>query len=170
MVLVVGSDLDAMNTQGFRQPRPPRLIALDLARPVTYPPDVWVEADAADALRGLLTALPGEPRAAWWARPAGRSAHAGPEVDFLAAFESGLPPDAVVVADMCIPGYWYAAFGTVAAARGLAYPVGWGTLGFGFPRRSGLRCPAGPRWRWSGTAGSSTPAASSPPLPRNGSR
>jgi hypothetical protein len=30
VVLVVGSDLDAMNTQGFRQPVPPRLLSLDL--------------------------------------------------------------------------------------------------------------------------------------------
>ena len=34
LVLVLGSDLDAMNTQGFRQPRPPRLVTVDLAEPV----------------------------------------------------------------------------------------------------------------------------------------
>jgi len=136
-VLVVGSDLDAMNTQGFRQPRPPRLIAVDVAEPVTYPPDVWVPADAAVALRGLLAALPPDSRSSWWTRPEGRSAYAGPEVAFLEALESALPPDAVVVADMCIPGYWYAGFGRVAAPRGLAYPVGWGTLGFGFPASLG---------------------------------
>jgi acetolactate synthase-1/2/3 large subunit len=34
---------------------------------------------------------------------------------------------------MCVPGYWYGGFGRVARPRGLAYPVGWGTLGFGFP-------------------------------------
>jgi len=39
----------------------------------------------------------------------------------------------VVVADMCVPGYWYGGFGRVGRPRGLAYPVGWGTLGFGFP-------------------------------------
>jgi thiamine pyrophosphate-dependent acetolactate synthase large subunit-like protein len=136
-VLVVGSDLDAMNTQGFRQPRPPRLVTIDVAEPMTYPPDEWVAADAAAALRALLDRLPGEERAPWWSRPAGRSAYAGPETEFLDALESALPPDAVVVADMCIPGYWFGAFGRVGAPRGLAYPVGWGTLGFGFPAALG---------------------------------
>jgi len=47
VVLCVGSDLDAMNTQGFRQPQPPALVTVDLAEPVNYPPDVWVRASSA---------------------------------------------------------------------------------------------------------------------------
>jgi len=43
-----------------------------------------------------------------------------------------------VVADMCVPGYWYGGFGRVGRPRGLAYPVGWGTLGFGFPAGLGV--------------------------------
>ena len=38
---------------------------------------------------------------------------------------------------MCVAGYWYGAFGRVQQPRGLAYPVGWGTLGFGFPASLG---------------------------------
>ena len=34
---------------------------------------------------------------------------------------------------MCVAGYWYGGSGRVRQPRGLAYPVGWGTLGFGFP-------------------------------------
>ena len=137
VVLVVGSDLDGMNTQGFRQPRPPHLLTIDLAEPVTYPPDEWVAADAAVALGEVLAQLPAGSRAPWWTRPAGRASYAGPETEFLDAFEAALPPEAVVVADMCIPGYWYGAFGRVGSPRGLAYPVGWGTLGFGFPAALG---------------------------------
>ena len=133
LVVVVGSDLDAMNTQGFRQPRPPRLVAVDLVRPVTYPPDVWVEADARDGLRLLLDAA-GERREPWATVPQRRLT--GAEGDFVHAVEAALPEDAVVVADMCVAGYWYGAFGRVGA-RGLAYPVGWGTLGFGFPAALG---------------------------------
>ena len=44
-----------------------------------------------------------------------------------------LPEDAVVVADMCIPGYWLAGFHTPAAPRRLQIPLGWGTLGYAFP-------------------------------------
>jgi acetolactate synthase-1/2/3 large subunit len=38
---------------------------------------------------------------------------------------------------MCIPGYWLAGFHRVSAPRKLAYPMGWGTLGFGFPASIG---------------------------------
>ena len=137
VVLVVGSDLDAMNTQGFRQPRPPQLLSIDLVEPVTYPADVWVKADAREGLEVLAEALPDPGRRTWFDRPAGRAAYAGPETAFLDALEQALPRDAVVVADMCVPGYWYGGFGRVARPRGLAYPVGWGTLGFGFPAALG---------------------------------
>ncbi len=133
LVLVLGSDMDAMNTQGFRQPRPPTVLTVDLAEPVNLVPDVHVRADVGEGLRALLDGLPAGPRDCWFVRPAGRSSYAGPETTFLDELESGLPDDAVVVADMCVPGYWYGGFGRVGRPRGLAYPVGWGTLGFGFP-------------------------------------
>jgi thiamine pyrophosphate-dependent acetolactate synthase large subunit-like protein len=136
-VVVLGSDLDAMNTQGFRQPQPRSVVVVDLAEPVNVRADAWVQSDVATALARLVAALPGEPRAPWFERPAGRSAYRGPETDFLDALEAALPDDAVVVADMCVPGYWYGGFGRVAQPRGLAYPVGWGTLGFGFPASLG---------------------------------
>ena len=132
VVLVVGSDLDAMNTQGFRQPQPPTLVTVDLAEPVNYPPDVLLQADAKEALSRLLEELPDEQRERWWSPPGER-----PGMPFLSALESALPDDAVVVADMCVAGYWYGGFGRVPRPRGLAYPVGWGTLGFGFPASLG---------------------------------
>lgn len=137
LVLCVGSDLDAMNTQGFRQPRPPRLVTVDLAEPVNYPPDVWVPADAREVLTALVDALPASAREPWWTPPGDRSALAGRETAFLDAIEGALPGDAVVVADMCVAGYWYGGYGQVRQPRGLAYPVGWGTLGFGFPASLG---------------------------------
>ena len=131
LVLVLGSDLDAMNTQGFRQPRPPVVVTVDLADPVNVVPDVHLRDDVGRVLPGLLADLP--QREPWWQRPPGREVCAGPETAFLDALEAGLPADAVVVADMCVAGYWYGGFGRVQQPRGLAYPVGWGTLGFGFP-------------------------------------
>ncbi len=137
VVLVLGSDLDAMNTQGFRQPRPPVVVTVDLADPVNVAPEVHLAGDVAATLTQLLPHLPAG-RSPWWVRPPGRELHAGPETDFLDALESGLPDDAVVVADMCVAGYWYGGFGRVRQPRGLAYPVGWGTLGFGFPAGLGV--------------------------------
>lgn len=136
-VVVLGSDLDAMNTQGFRQPRPPVLVEVDLRRPVNSDPDVWLQDDVASALSGLVAALPQQPRDPWFVRPPGRETYAGQETAFLDALETALPEDAVVVADMCVAGYWYGGFGRVSQPRGLAYPVGWGTLGFGFPASLG---------------------------------
>ena len=133
LVIVVGSDLDGMNTQGFRQPRPPWVVTVDPVHPVNLEPDVHVPLDAVAGLTVLFENLPSEHRAPWFTRPPGREVYEGPETAFLDAFESGLTEDTVVVADMCIPGYWYGGFGRVGGPRGLAYPVGWGTLGFGFP-------------------------------------
>jgi acetolactate synthase-1/2/3 large subunit len=137
-VLVLGSDLDAMNTQGFRQPRPRHLYVVDLAQPVNVEPDHWLPHHVGIALRWLLQSLPDDlQRAPWFSRPPGREAYAGPATAFLDALEAALPDDAVVVADMCVAGYWYGGFGRVQQPRGLAYPVGWGTLGFGFPASLG---------------------------------
>ncbi len=134
-VLVLGSDLDAMNTQGFRQPRPPWVATVDLAEPVNLVPDLHVALPVGVALEALLAALPETPREPWADRPVREVA--GQEGAFLDALEGGLAADTVVVADMCVAGYWYGGYGRVGAARGLAYPVGWGTLGFGFPAALG---------------------------------
>src|SRR5205807_5696381 len=56
---------------------------------------------------------------------------------FLEIIERVLPPEAIVVADMCIPGYWLGGYWPVPLPRKLAYPMGWGTLGFGFPASLG---------------------------------
>ena len=47
------------------------------------------------------------------------------------------PTTAIVVADMCIPGYWLAGFHTPAHPRRLQIPLGWGTLGYAFPAALG---------------------------------
>ncbi len=138
LVLVLGSDLDAMNTQGFRKSRPPRLITVDLVEPVSEPPDHWVRGDVAAVLAELAEQLVRiGPRTPWFGRPAGRSSHGGSRdrIAFLDAFEAGLPPDTVVVADRCVAGSWYAGFGRVECPRGLAFPAG--SLSFGLPAALG---------------------------------
>ena len=138
-VIVAGSDLDAMNTQGFRQPQPRTVYVVDLVEPVNVRANHWLPVPTGVALSWLAQELEEDhpARAPWFQRPAGRELYSGPETAFLDALESALPEDAVVVADMCVAGYWYGGFGRVAQARGLAYPVGWGTLGFGFPASLG---------------------------------
>jgi thiamine pyrophosphate-dependent acetolactate synthase large subunit-like protein len=145
-VIAIGSDLDAMMTQGWTQPQPPHLVCVnvdaeDAAK--NYLPDAVLEADAAEAATVLADRV--EPRGGLEAL--GRRLHelrsrvrAGLEpeaVEFLDTFAAAVPDHAVVVCDMCIPGYWLGAFHQPAAPRGLSYPLGWGTLGCAFPQSLG---------------------------------
>jgi thiamine pyrophosphate-dependent acetolactate synthase large subunit-like protein len=149
VVVAIGTDLDAMMTQGWKQPQPPHLVAINVDPAdgsKNYRPDVLLEADAAGATRALaerlgerggldslarrVRALNSEVRSEF--------AASDPEaMGFLAAIENALPEDAVVVSDMCIPGYWIGGFHRTPAPRKLSYPLGWGTLGCAFPQGLG---------------------------------
>ena len=148
-VIAIGSDLDGMMTQNWAMPAPPRLVAInvdaaDAAK--SYRPDVTLVGDA----RVLTGAL------AEQVRPRGGLADLQRRLELLAQrvrravadddeqaarlleiMRTVLPADAIVLADMCIPGYWLGGFHAVPAPRKLAYPVGWGTLGFAFPASLG---------------------------------
>jgi len=76
------------------------------------------------------------------------------EMKFLSVFAEAVPEGAVVVADMCIAGYWLGALHPVSGPRKLAYPMGWGTLGYGFPLSIGSALAgAGPVVSVSGDGG-----------------
>ena len=152
VVVAVGSDLDGMMTQGWKMPQPPHLVALNVDptdASKNYRPDVVIEADAARTARARGPA--GRARRARRARARlkelGRTVRARitdeePEASaFLDAIELALPDDAIVVCDMCIPGYWLGGFHRTPAPRKLSYPLGWA--------RSGARSPrdSAPRWR-----------------------
>jgi acetolactate synthase-1/2/3 large subunit len=140
-VVAVGSDLDGMSTQNWLHPQPPVLVAInvdpaDAAK--NYDPDVVIEGDA--GLAADLAARLDGPRDPWVDLDGlRRSALEALRRDFPAElrFLETVPEDAVVFADMCIPGYWLAGFRRVRAPRRLAYPMGWGTLGFAFPAALG---------------------------------
>jgi thiamine pyrophosphate-dependent acetolactate synthase large subunit-like protein len=148
-VVAIGTDFDGMMTQGWKQPKPPHLIAVnvdpaDAAK--NYLPDVLVEADAAEATgalaerigeRGGLEALAQRLRTLNGATRAALADSDPEALAFLQAVERALPDDAMVVCDMCIPGYWLGSFHRTPAPRKLAYPLGWGTLGCAFPQGLG---------------------------------
>jgi acetolactate synthase-1/2/3 large subunit len=149
VVIAIGTDLDGMMTQNWAMPAPPRLLAInvdpdDAAK--NYRPDVTLVGDAQTvtaALAERVRARPGlavlQERLAGLARRVRRAvAEDDPEAaTFLEIMRTGLPPNAILVADMCIPGYWLGGFHAPPAPRKLAYPVGWGTLGFAFPASLG---------------------------------
>lgn len=148
-MLVVGSDLDGMNTQGWRLPLPrPRVVINvaneDLRR--NYAAQVPIESDAKAALEALVPKLKAErrtgaKRVAQARKAAQRSLRASKEFRqpyaFVERLGTAVPDDAMLVADMAIPGYWAAAYFPASGPRTFAYPLGWGTLGFAFPAAIG---------------------------------
>ena len=165
-VLTIGSDLDGMATQNWAQPQPPRLVAVNVDpadATKSYRASLVVAGDARLACADLAERLPTRDglaalqsrldalRAEVRADLAAEHPH---EVAFLDAVAGALPPEAVVFADMCIPGYWLAGFHAVPAPRRFAYPMGWGTLGFAFPAALGAAAAAaGPVVSVSGDGG-----------------
>ena len=146
LVVAVGSDLDGMMTQNFAQPQPPHLLALnvdaaDAAK--NYAADVVVEGDVARTAQALADELPGRAHpppslTALRSKTLDRLREDEPEgTAFLAEMDEALDQSTAVFADMCIPGYWLASMHPFARPRRLAYPVGWGTLGFAFPASIG---------------------------------
>ena len=166
VVVAIGSDLDGMMTQAWKQPQPPHLVAINVDptdASKNYRPDVVVEADAAKATsalaerlgeRGGLDSLQRRVRDLNRAVRE-RLTREEPEASaFLDVVEGALPDDAVVVCDMCIPGYWLGGFHRTPAPRKFSYPLGWGTLGCAFPQGLGAAlAEAGPAVSVSGDGG-----------------
>jgi thiamine pyrophosphate-dependent acetolactate synthase large subunit-like protein len=156
VVVAVGSDFDGTMTQNWAMPAPPALIAInvdaaDAAK--AYSPDLVLEGDARRTVERLAGAL-AEPRSARPERDVATTARElgsirtelrrrldeeEPDaVAFLKDLEHGVGSEVAIAADMCIAGYWIGAAHRVPAPRRLAYPIGWGTLGFAFPAAIGM--------------------------------
>jgi len=165
-VIAIGTDLDGMMTQSWKQPQPPHLIAVNVDpadASKNYLPDLLIESDAATATEALAERVPERSgldalgtrlrdlNAAVRAELAETDAEA---LGFIEAIERAVPDDGIVVCDMCIPGYWLGGFHRTPAPRKLAYPLGWGTLGCGFPQGVGAAIAgAGPVVSVSGDGG-----------------
>ena len=177
-MLAVGSDLDGMMTQNWRQPQPPRS-----SRSTSTPPtrrrttraDVRRRAatratacERCSRARAARTREPvGRPRArcasARWARL--RAEHPA-EIALPRRVRRGACPTRRSSSPTCAsPATGSAGLGRVPAPRRLQYPMGWGTLGYAFPPSLGaaLRRRAARSSRSPATAASSSPAASWPP-------
>jgi acetolactate synthase-1/2/3 large subunit len=151
LVISVGSDLDGVQTQNFAMPQPPRMIAINLdAADATknYRADVVLDWFADDSCGDLAAMVRPRGTDGLAERLRGVRADACGQLDaralrFLDAVGFALPEDGIVVADMCIPGYWLAGFHTPPAPRRLQIPLGWGTLGYAFPAALGAALAGG---------------------------
>ncbi|WUV12231.1 thiamine pyrophosphate-binding protein [Amycolatopsis sp. NBC_01488] len=147
VVLAIGTDFDGLMTQNWRMPKPRKLVAVnvdadDAAK--NYPPDLTLVGDARAIVERLLPKeRPGLDDITLRLAGIGRRVRQRirdeePQAyDFLSTLDEVLPTDAVLVSDMCVAGYWVGGFHRVRAPRKLAYPMGWGTLGYGFPASLG---------------------------------
>jgi acetolactate synthase-1/2/3 large subunit len=150
LVVGIGTDFDGVMTQNWLMPQPPRLVCINVDAAdasKNYAADVTLVGDAREVTEQLADAVGARQDAeAMLARleqvragvAAAVLADDAEAAGFLAVMDRALPPDAVVVADMCIPGYWLAGYRRVPRPRALAYPMGWGTLGFAFPASLGV--------------------------------
>lgn len=142
---IIGSDLDGMDTQGWRIPLPrPRVsintVAEDARR--NYASDVVVEADALLTLEAMLPELPvnkaqGARRVAEVHKAVDASLRAHKDFAapwrFVRELASAFPKNGFLVADMAIAGYWAAGYFAAPEPRCFAFPLGWGSLGYGLP-------------------------------------
>ena len=152
LVISVGSDLDGVQTQNFAMPQPPRMVAVNIDpadATKNYRADAVLGGLAADRLAELTAAIP-ERDGAEALKAMRRSVRADAcgaldsrALRFLDAIRFAIPDDGIVVADMCIPGYWLAGFHTPSAPRRLQIPLGWGTLGYAFPAALGASLAGG---------------------------
>jgi acetolactate synthase-1/2/3 large subunit len=148
--IAIGSDLDYMNTMGWKLPLPSPITAINVdATDATknYDVEQVIPFDADDAPYTLRDV---QERAPWFGDLAAlgktirerlrATRDTADAITFLESTEAALPDDTTVFADMCITGYWLAGHYAVHRARGLHYPMGWGTLGWAFPASIGAAC------------------------------
>jgi acetolactate synthase-1/2/3 large subunit len=166
LVIAIGSDLDGTSTQNWAQPQPRRMLAINVDADdamKNYTPDVVLVGDARVVTQALVDQLPENSgvsalaahleqlREQTWLRLDDEEPRA---TEFLRSVARALPDDAVVVCDMCIPGYWLGGFYRPPAPRRLLYPLGWGTLGCAFPQALGASLAGrGPTVSFSGDGG-----------------
>lgn len=148
VLLVLGSDLDGMLTKNAALRLPPVIVDVNLLageRSFGYDGVVPVRGDVGEVVERLTATT--RPRPAGPSdelpdviRRAQAALDADPRLGNARAFVASLQrvaADAVIVADMCIPGYWLGHYVQPSRVRRLQYPVGWGTLGYALPAAVG---------------------------------
>ena len=150
LVIAIGTDFDGMMTQNWLMPQPPRLVCVnvdpdDAAK--NYAADVTLVGDAREVTQRLAAAVATREAAeVTLARleqvRAGVAASVLADDADAAALSGRDGPRAARTTPWwwptcASPGYWLAGYRRVPRPRALAYPMGWGTLGFAFPASLG---------------------------------
>ena len=152
-VLAIGSNFSGTITQNWAMPAPEQLVSVNiLSEHRGYEPEIALVGDAsaissrlAELAEGTRVASDRELEAVQASlrelrdRALARLRREDPEaMALIADLEQAVAPETPVAVDMCIPGYWIGAVMAFSEPSRLAYPIGWGTLGFGFPASIGM--------------------------------
>jgi acetolactate synthase-1/2/3 large subunit len=148
VVVAIGTNFSGTITQNWAMPAPPHLITINiLAESRGYAPEIALVGEATAVTRRLCEQLGPEQDCTSVERSLQalhrrvderlhrEDSQALAIIDDLAA---AVPADVPVAVDMCIAGYWVGATRTFSQPARLAYPIGWGTLGFAFPASIGM--------------------------------
>ena len=146
-LIVIGSQLDGMNTKNWNIPFPKSIVVID-ADPTVVLRNVSAQVVIQTAkLSSALTQLGQLKALSKWADVSAlnqkvRSRLITQEksargIALVAAIEDNWPKDGAIVCDMAVVGYWTGVYAKQPRPRRLSYPVGWGTLGFGLPAAIG---------------------------------
>jgi acetolactate synthase-1/2/3 large subunit len=148
-VIAIGTDFDGVMTQNWTMQAPPVLVAINVDRDdasKNYKADVTIVGDALPATAALsrrtsprdgLDALGDRMQALSATVRESVKAYDEHALQFLDDMGTVVSDDSFIAVDMCIPGYWLGGFHAMSKPRRFAYPLGWGTLGFGFPASLG---------------------------------
>ncbi|MGE3805111.1 MAG: thiamine pyrophosphate-binding protein [Gemmataceae bacterium] len=140
-LLSLGCRFSQVATAGWKVPVPAELVQIDVDKSELgrhYPVAMGVHADANQALRMLLAALPVEPRQPWAELPE-KPPWRLTGIDLLGALRRVLPRDAIVVADVTRLAYIMLAQFPVYEPRTFLHPAGFISMGFGLPAALGAK-------------------------------
>ena len=104
-----------------------------------YRVTLGVQADAREALNGLLGLLPLEPRKPWAKIEQSREPWRLPGIDLIGPMRRVLPRDAIVAADITRLSYIMLAEFPVYEPRTFLHPAGFVPMGFGIPAALGAK-------------------------------
>lgn len=148
VLVVLGSQLDGMNTKNWTIKWPAKIVVVDADPTMTMrnvdPVAVVVHNNIGQVAKGLVAETPA--RTSWAdvtqvnndvrARlRVGEKSKRG--IALVEAIEQNWPTEGTIVCDMSVCGYWTGVYAIQPRPRRIVYPVGWGTLGFGLPAAIG---------------------------------
>ncbi len=146
-LIVLGSQLDGMNTKNWSIPFPETVCVIDANPAVTLRNVKATLSITTDQLNKYVTGLMDLPAQEPWinvsqvcdkARARIATSDKGKAgMALVQAIDNAWPAENYIVCDMAISGYWTGVYSSTKKPRHISYPVGWGTLGFGLPASIG---------------------------------